>query len=169
MKKSIWKLVGLLLLLPLFAGCNDTDDVAAIFTGSWKLTYITVKDGNKMIDLWGGNTEAEKTSMKLLEGAKNFTITFSAPTSDNETATGSVGGQIPDQTFSGTWTANGKNNTFRIIKFDQQLGNQSDALAKEFKIGLETANSYEGDSRNLFLYYSSGNQTRCLAFAPSRN
>ena len=53
MKRSIFQIVGLLLLLPLFSGCNDSDDVAAIFTGkTWKLTYITLKDGNKMIDLW---------------------------------------------------------------------------------------------------------------------
>lgn len=38
MKKNIYKIVGLLLLLPLFSGCNDSDDVAAIFTGkTWKL------------------------------------------------------------------------------------------------------------------------------------
>ena len=30
MKKNIYKIVGLLLLLPLFSGCNDSDDVAAI-------------------------------------------------------------------------------------------------------------------------------------------
>ena len=43
MKKSIFQIIGLLLLLPLFSGCNDSDDVAAIFTGkTWKLNYITV-------------------------------------------------------------------------------------------------------------------------------
>lgn len=31
MKKSIFQIIGLLLLLPLFSGCNDSDDVAAIF------------------------------------------------------------------------------------------------------------------------------------------
>ena len=44
-KRLILKVLGLLLLLPMFSGCNDTDDVAGIFTGkTWKLTYITVKD-----------------------------------------------------------------------------------------------------------------------------
>ena len=65
MKKNIYKIVGLLLLLPLFSGCNDSDDVAAIFTGkTWKLTYITLKDGNKMIDLWGGDEKKPKQVMK---------------------------------------------------------------------------------------------------------
>ena len=41
--RNISKILGLLLLLPLFTGCNDSDDVAAIFTGkTWKLNYITV-------------------------------------------------------------------------------------------------------------------------------
>lgn len=43
-KRLILKVLGLLLLLPMFSGCNDTDDVAGIFTGkTWKLTYITSK------------------------------------------------------------------------------------------------------------------------------
>ena len=38
-KRLILKVLGLLLLLPMFSGCNDTDDVAGIFTGkTWKLT-----------------------------------------------------------------------------------------------------------------------------------
>jgi len=44
--RNISKILGLLLLLPLFTGCNDSDDVAAIFTGkTWKLNYITVDGG----------------------------------------------------------------------------------------------------------------------------
>lgn len=51
MKKSIFQIIGLLLLLPLFSGCNDSDDVAAIFTGkTWKLNYITV-DGGRARDV----------------------------------------------------------------------------------------------------------------------
>ena len=53
MKKNIYKIVGLLLLLPLFSGCNDSDDVAAIFTGkTWKLNYITVDGGHEMFGFW---------------------------------------------------------------------------------------------------------------------
>ena len=49
-KRLILKVLGLLLLLPMFSGCNDTDDVAGIFTGkTWKLTYITVKDSIKCL------------------------------------------------------------------------------------------------------------------------
>ena len=118
MKRSIFQIVGLLLLLPLFSGCNDSDDVAAIFTGkTWKLAYITLKDGKSM---------------------------------------------------SGSWNANGKKSTFKISNLD--AGSDGDVLAKEFIAGLQGADSFKGsDERNLFLYYSSGNQTRCLVFAPSKN
>ena len=52
MKRSIFQIVGLLLLLPLFSGCNDSDDVAAIFTGkTWKLNYITVTVALKLLFL----------------------------------------------------------------------------------------------------------------------
>ena len=66
MKKNIYKIVGLLLLLPLFSGCNDSDDVAAIFTGkTWKLNYITVDGGHEMFGFWE-NEEQEKASIKEL-------------------------------------------------------------------------------------------------------
>ena len=62
MKRSIFQIVGLLLLLPLFSGCNDSDDVAAIFTGkTWKLNYITVDGGHEMFGFWE-NEEQEKAS-----------------------------------------------------------------------------------------------------------
>ena len=45
--RNISKILGLLLLLPLFTGCNDSDDVAAIFTGkTWKLNYKRKYKGN---------------------------------------------------------------------------------------------------------------------------
>ena len=66
MKRSIFQIVGLLLLLPLFSGCNDSDDVAAIFTGkTWKLNYITVDGGHEMFGFWE-NEEQEKASIKEL-------------------------------------------------------------------------------------------------------
>ena len=70
--------------------------------------------------------------------------------------------------MSGSWNANGKKSTFKISNLD--AGSDCDVLAKEFIAGLQGADSFKGsDERNLFLYYSSGNQTRCLVFAPSKN
>ena len=72
MKRSIFQIVGLLLLLPLFSGCNDSDDVAAIFTGkTWKLNYITVDGGHEMFGFWE-NEEQEKASIKELKKQLNL-------------------------------------------------------------------------------------------------
>lgn len=66
MKKNIYKIVGLLLLLPLFSGCNDSDDVAAIFTGkTWKLNYITV-DGCHEMFVFGRMRNKKKQVSKSL-------------------------------------------------------------------------------------------------------
>jgi len=170
MKKNIYKIVGLLLLLPLFSGCNDSDDVAAIFTGkTWKLTYITLKDGNKMIDLWGGDEKKAQASYEKLEAAGNFTINFTINTNEDDIINGNFNGQVTTgKSMSGSWNANGKKSTFKISNLD--AGSDGDVLAKEFIAGLQGADSFKGsDERNLFLYYSSGNQTRCLVFAPSKN
>lgn len=64
MKRSIFQIVGLLLLLPLFSGCNDSDDVAAIFTGkTWKLNY----DG----DVINGNIKGTVIATSTFEGKWN--------------------------------------------------------------------------------------------------
>ena len=76
MKRSIFQIVGLLLLLPLFSGCNDSDDVAAIFTGkTWKLNYITVDGGHEMFGFWE-NEEQEKASIKELNKNGTYNIVF---------------------------------------------------------------------------------------------
>lgn len=67
MKKNIYKIVGLLLLLPLFSGCNDSDDVAAIFTGkTWKLNYITVDGGHEMFGFWENEEQEKQVSKSLI-------------------------------------------------------------------------------------------------------
>lgn len=67
MKKNIYKIVGLLLLLPLFSGCNDSDDVAAIFTGkTWKLNYITVDGGHEMFGFGRMRNKKKQVSKNLI-------------------------------------------------------------------------------------------------------
>lgn len=64
-KRLILKVLGLLLLLPMFSGCNDTDDVAGIFTGkTWKLTYITVKDSHQMFN-FGKRQQSPRTKHEI--------------------------------------------------------------------------------------------------------
>lgn len=80
-KRLILKVLGLLLLLPMFSGCNDTDDVAGIFTGkTWKLTYITKANGHgwyKFADVDDSNI------MEYADGKKTFMLVFSGTVEDN--------------------------------------------------------------------------------------
>ena len=113
MKKNIYKIVGLLLLLPLFSGCNDSDDVAAIFTGkTWKLNYITVDGGHEMFPFWE-NEEQEKASIKELNKNGTYNIVFDG-TVDGDVMNGNIKGTvIATSTFEGKWSANAKNNSFK--------------------------------------------------------
>lgn len=157
------KVLGLLLLLPLFYGCNDTDDVAGIFTGKkWKLTYITVKDDNKMVDFWGTDNDARKKSMTNLEKSGTYTLIFNGAVEDN-TIKGQLSGTLISASITGSWSANGDDNKFQATA---EAGNETDILAKKFMEGLSSATSYLGDDRNLYLYYTpkGSQQTFSLVF-----
>lgn len=165
MKKSFCKLVGLLLLLPLFAGCNDTDDVAAIFTGkTWKLNYITEDGKHDMFDFWGGNKADRDKSMNELNNNKGtYNINFEG-VAEGDIISGTLKGNlIRSIALDGRWSANGKNNEFQASVSAANDG--GDALAKNFLEGLNTATSYEGDTNgNLFLIYQSGQRTFRMVF-----
>lgn len=102
-KRLILKVLGLLLLLPMFSGCNDTDDVAGIFTGkTWKLTYITVKDSHQMFNFWGNDNKAREQSMKLLDETGRYVITFNGMEESN-IITGIISGTVITSTFTGSY------------------------------------------------------------------
>ena len=65
--------------------------------------------------------------------------------------------------MKGDWNGDGKSNrlTFSNIKV---TGGESDPLAREFNNGLQKVEKYEGDSRNLTLYYKDGQVTRIMGF-----
>ena len=163
MKRSIFQIVGLLLLLPLFSGCNDSDDLQGIFTGkTWKLTYINLKDKG------GGMNGFSEKSIKILnENQESYTITFTGTEEDNRISNGAVKGRIITADLTGTWSANGKNNEFHASVTNV---NENDDLAKEFIKGLNNASSYIGDDNGLFLYYNpaGSQQTYVLAFHVQR-
>lgn len=150
MKKNIFQIVGLLLLLPLFAGCNDTDDVAAIFTGkTWKLNYITVDDGHEMFDFWGDKIK-EEASIKELNKDGTYNVIFEG-VAEGDVISGKIRGTvITSYSLDGTWSANGKNNNFNASVTGNNGG---DRLAISFVEGLNNATSYEGDNKNLYLLY----------------
>lgn len=163
MKRSIFQIVGLLLLLPLFSGCNDSDDLQGIFTGkTWKLTYINLKDKGGWM-----NGFSEKSIKILSENQESYTITFTGTEEDNRISNGAVKGRIITADLTGTWSANGKNNEFHASVTNV---NENDDLAKEFIKGLNNASSYIGDDNGLFLYYNpaGSQQTYVLAFHVQR-
>ena len=163
MKRSIFQIVGLLLLLPLFSGCNDSDDLQGIFTGkTWKLTYINLKDKGGWM-----NGFSEKSIKILNENQESYTITFIGTEEDNRISNGAVKGRIITADLTGTWSANGKNNEFHASVTNV---NENDDLAKEFIKGLNNASSYIGDDNGLFLYYNpaGSQQTYVLAFHVQR-
>lgn len=162
MKKNIFQIVGLFLLLPLFAGCNDTDDVAAIFTGkTWKLNYITVDGGHEMFDFWG-DKEKERASIKELNENGTYNVIFEG-VAEGDVISGKVRGTvITSYSLDGTWSANGKNNNFNASVTGNDGG---DVLAKNFLEGLNAATSYEGDTNgNLYLIYKGGQRTFRMFF-----
>lgn len=163
MKRSIFQIVGLLLLLPLFSRCNNSDDLQGIFTGkTWKLTYINLKDKGGWM-----NGFSEKSIRILSENQKSYTITFTGTEEDNRISNGAIKGRIITTDLTGTWSANGKNNEFHASVTNV---NENDDLAKEFIKGLNNAFSYIGDDNGLFLYYNptGSQQTYVLAFHVQR-
>lgn len=146
-----WILTLLIILLPFVSGCNDSDDLDSIFTGkTWKLTYITIKDKNVMVNFWGSDSGARTKSLEALRASGNFTIKFSGTTT-GDIIRGKLNGKAIKSEFNGDWSANGKTN-----QFGSTIGNTSedDILARKFMEGLKTADSYSGDERNLFIYYT---------------
>lgn len=163
MKKLFtYKALWLLLLLPLFSGCNDSDDLQSIFTGkTWRLSYINYKDQGGMMEGF------DEKSMKIFnENKEAYTITFTG-TEEGNRISGSISGRIITSDIKGTWSANGKSNEFHA-NIGDAIG--PDDLSKKFVEGLKNASSYTGDEKNLFLYYkpSGSQQTYVLAFHVKR-
>lgn len=132
-KRLILKVLGLLLLLPMFSGCNDTDDVAGIFTGkTWKLTYITKANGHgwyKFADVDDSNI------MEYADGKKTFMLVFSGTVEDDiiqGTFTGS--GAI---NTNGTWSANGKNQEFGMKVEKGTPIDSKDRIAEKILEGMK--------------------------------
>lgn len=168
--RYIYGILLTILMLPTLSGCNEKDDVIAIFTGkTWKLTYIAVKgDEGKMYDFWGTNTAAYKSSMDALKNDANFIVNFEG--SDvNGTATGTFSGRATSATINGQWTADGVQKTLKPSNVKVSGNDRDTFLGKAFLNGLKTATRYEGDTDNLFIYYEEGQRTFMMLFHPLRN
>lgn len=152
--KPLLKIASLLVLAAVLAGCNDADDVTEIFTGkTWKLTFIARDGENRMYDFWGGDEIARQASLSNLKDKRgSFTVIFEG-TEDSNFIQGGLTGTSVNQPFNGTWSADGESRRFSASVSGNDEG---DVLARCFLEGLNNAESYEGDSKNLFLIYKSG-------------
>lgn len=152
MKKTIiYRTICLLSLLPLFGGCNDTDDVTAIFTGkTWELTFIT-ENGKWWYPFPDITDPKAYEAYDFIKGNKSFTIIFTGTEKDNVIAgTFTANGSTE---FSGTWTADAKSNKFSCdIKNRREIDGNDKIMAKIID-GFSKATSYEGDNNNLFIHY----------------
>lgn len=164
-KRIMW----LLLLLPLFSGCNDSDDVAAIFTGkTWKLNYIAIDGEHTMYPFWE-NESQKKTIYESLQKGNSYTIRFEGSV-EGDLLSGTIKGNVILLPFQGTFSANGKDNKFQAsITGEHNNDTKSNPLAKEFLDGLKTATSYEGDTNNLYLLYKSGQRTFRMFFIKAKD
>lgn len=154
------------LLAMMLSGCNEKDDVVSIFTDkTWKLTYIGVKGTyGKMFDFWNGDTAANENSIRKLQNNKEyFTVSFNGSEA-NGVISGAFSGQATSAEISGSWSADGSKRTFSTGNI--RAGNDQDVLGRAFINGLRNAQSYSGDTENLYIYYKDGQQEFFLAFKP---
>lgn len=169
MKQITLLLTGILLtaLFLLVSSCNNEDDVVEIFTGkTWKMSRLT-DHGKNPPQFYQGiwQTDAEKNrSMELLNLEGNFEVVFEGSEVDGEVNGTQVRIQGVRSTATGTWQANGKDNTLQI-QFQKITGTETDPLAKAFMAAMRKVFKYEGDINQLTLYYEENNHiTRKIGF-----
>lgn len=161
------KLGLIMCILPLLMGCNNTDDVQAIFTGKrWKLSVIKFAGSDKECrDYWvtGGEFDQGKfeASNRILAGKETFTLTFTGVTTDDEISGKATGKAYTTEINNASWRANGTSNDFSI---GIQTTNDQDVLATAFLKALSNATSYSGNRDNLYLYFTDGQQNKYLVF-----
>lgn len=137
-------------ILGIFAGCNDEDDIEAIFIGqTWYVgdfyTTTNWKDDNNQEPIY--KNENNKNIIRDY-GRDRFYITFEDKTF---TAKGIT------NTFSGTWSADGKENT---ISFAITPGGSSSSgttareqqITQAFYNSIENAKFYRGNTIWVKLY-----------------
>lgn len=158
--------LGMMLCLTLslaLTSCSNDDDVMDIFVGggkTWKLTYISRDGSNQWYDFWGDNEAARKASETAMENENNFVLNFEGGATGVSTG-GAMNGRGIKTPFNGSWTiGEGRNLTITL----QNNPSETDPLAKAFVNGLKGVTRYEGDTQNLYLFYTSGEITMRMSF-----
>lgn len=137
------RLCLVVLLSTLLWSCNDEDDIGAIFVGqTWYLGdfYETSdwKDDNNELSIYRGNAEAAEIMRG--NGTDCFFITFQESTFRAKGLT---------NTFSGTWSADGKNNrlSFMITEGNAASGSGLEReITQKFYDCIRYAEYYRGNT-----------------------
>lgn len=137
-----FRIYGIFTLLLLLAGCNQKDDVYEIFasgqTWHWSGSYNTSnwKDDNDF-----NSTLKPEELATINKDQDKYTIIFKED--------GTLEGNGSSFTFTGTWSANGDNQSFSIQL--KPNGNRS-GLDKTFYDEISNAKFYRGSSRLIKLF-----------------
>lgn len=138
------------ILLWVLAGCNNSDDVEAIFTQkTWKLTLIAADGQSTWAPLWNEESQRQSDLDALRNNLQSFTLRFTGLVQDRQIS-GNLEGQLHNRSFTGTWTAHATQRNFSARLNDDS---ESSNLAQAFKRGLSKAYAYEGDDENLYILY----------------
>ena len=129
-------------ILPFLGGCNNEDDIDTIFaSGTWYVVnYFTKADWDKKNGepLYKSNTQEGYAALEIIS---KFSLTFEED--------GTFEGNMQNETFEGTWSADGKKRSIQLnIKGNP---NTTYRFNKEFIESLKTAVHYQGDSNVLLL------------------
>ena len=128
----------MLLLLPLLCGCNNEDDVDEIFiSGTWNVgNFYNGGDWHKVND----GARPVYTKEEDFKALNLLTVIFLED--------GTLQGKLNNGgTFSGKWSANGKERTLSII--DLKTTGAVSGKGKQLIDALKSAAYYKGDNKYL--------------------
>lgn len=152
MKKSVLKYLWLILWVPLCVGCNNEDDIDAIFTRKkWKIVYLATttnwEDPN--------NYTIQFAYDKYKDDPNAFTVYFGENTIVIRGLTAE---------WSGTWSIDGKSRAVHI-QILQKNHDGKTSMEQEFMTRVSNARYYKGDENILKLFVQE--KTDFAQFTPS--
>ena len=131
------------LLLPLFCGCNEEDDIKGIFIErTWYVTSFLSAD----------SMPEDINDLQLANNRNSYRIAFTPET---------FNAQAGNCEFSGRWTVDGKNQSIRFTMNPGTAG--TDDLSRALIDRLEKAVRYDGSYNYLRIYTEAGNS---VLFSP---
>ncbi len=131
-----------ILALGLLSGCDDKDDINAIFSNKkWVAVYTATTTD------WNDDNKYEIT--KDFDTATENTTSYRVTTGTNTIQIKGV-----STTWTGKWTANGSDRTFKITNLTKTGGNGASELEIRFLNYVATATYYRGDENLVKLFQS---------------